>query len=235
MKKRNKLFAIVLVLMLTMSVTISAFAAEVSADIDCERVVFTGTVGVGEWVRLEVRLHETIDWQSPMLQDDYIVVSAPGPFNVTVPWVDPDGDVDGQLHRVAASVSTDGGNTWIKLGSSFGEGPIECPPPPGGGFCSPGYFKKHLDAWGPTGYAPGDDFDTVFGVDYFDPDITLLDAVNLKGGGVNALARTGTASLLSAAHPGVNYPLTEAEVIAAVQAGDKALLDQYIDFDCPID
>ena len=94
---------------------------------------------------------------------------------------------------------------------------------------------KNLDAWEATPYATGDDFDTVFGVDYFDPDITLLEAVNAKGGGYNALARTGTGSLLSAAHPGVNYPLTESEVIAAVQAGDKALLDQYIDFDCPID
>jgi hypothetical protein len=81
--------------------------------------------------------------------------------------------------------------------------------------CTPGYWKNHLDAWPPTGYAPGDDFDTTFGVDLFDPDITLDDAVNAKGGKVNRLARHGTAALLSAAHPDVDYSLSVAEVIAA--------------------
>ena len=34
------------------------------------------------------------------------------------------------------------------------------------------------------------------------------------------VARHGTAALLNASHPEVNYPLTPAEVIAAVQAQD---------------
>jgi hypothetical protein len=65
-------------------------------------------------------------------------------------------------------------------------------------------------------YDPDDDFDTVFGVDFFSPDITLEDALNLGGGGVNALARHAVAALLNAAQG--FYPLTEAQVIAAVQA-----------------
>jgi hypothetical protein len=60
------------------------------------------------------------------------------------------------------------------------------------------------DSWGPTGYTPGDDFDAPFGVDLFNPDITLGEAVNLGGGGVHKLARHGTAALLSAASTDVN-------------------------------
>ena len=108
---------------------------------------------------------------------------------------------------------------------------------PGAEACSPGFFKKHLEAWVPTGYSPDDDFDTTFGVDLFDPDITLEQAVNAKGGGVKKLARHGTAALLSAAHPDVAYPLTVAEVIAAVQAGDADTLADYNEEfeDCPLD
>jgi hypothetical protein len=227
MKKRSTMFAVVLVLALSMIMTLTAGATGSTGTItvDCEGARFQGTVAEGDTVVLQIRLHETPDWQSPRLQDDSITLAA-GPFDVFVPWVDLDGVIDGQLYRTAITVN------GVRI--ALDEGYHDCPPP-GGEFCSPGYFKKHLDAWGPTGYSPGDDFDATFGVDYFSPDITLLEAVNAKGGGLNALARTGTASLLSAAHPGVNYPLTVAEVIAAVQAGDKSLLDQYIDFDCPID
>lgn len=97
---------------------------------------------------------------------------------------------------------------------------IEVPlsPPPGGEGCTPGYWRNHLEDWPPTGYSPSDDFDTIFGVDYFNPDITLGKAITLGGGGVNKVARHGTAALLSAAHPDVSYPYTEAEVIAFVQS-----------------
>lgn len=93
--------------------------------------------------------------------------------------------------------------------------------------CTPGFWRNHIDAW--VGYNPGDDFDTTFGVDLFDPNITLEQAIWAKGGGVKKLARHGTAALLSAAHPDVAYPLTEAEVIAAVQAGDAETLANYND------
>ena len=98
--------------------------------------------------------------------------------------------------------------------------------------CTPGYWKNHLLDW--VGYAPGDDFDTVFGVDLFDPDINLEAALNTGGGGVNKLARHGTAALLNAAHPDLNYPLTVDEVIAAVQAGDSGMLAEYNELGCPL-
>ena len=93
----------------------------------------------------------------------------------------------------------------------------EEPPPTGTQGCTPGYWKNHLAAWGPTGFSPSADFDATFGVDLFDPNITLLAAVGQGGGGVKALGRHAVAALLSASHPDVGYPLTTAEVIAAVQ------------------
>jgi hypothetical protein len=122
--------------------------------------------------------------------------------------------------------------SWIAAGLS-----VPPPPPPEFAGCTPGYWKQdqHLDSWGPTELAPGDDFDSTFGVDYFDPDITLFDAVLAKGGGVKKIARHGTAALLNALHPAVEYPLSDAEVIAAVQAGDVEELVSYNELseECP--
>jgi len=44
-----------------------------------------------------------------------------------------------------------------------------------------------------------------------------MDALWLKGGGLNALAREAVAALLNVAHPDVDYALTPEEVIAKVQ------------------
>lgn len=87
--------------------------------------------------------------------------------------------------------------------------------------CSPGFWKNHENAW-PTGYDPAADFDGTFSddtftCDAFDPDITLMDALKLKGGGLNALARQAVAALLNAAHPDVDYELTVDEVMDKVQ------------------
>jgi cysteine-rich repeat protein len=84
--------------------------------------------------------------------------------------------------------------------------------------CTPGFWKQdqHLPYW--VGHNPGDDFDTTFGSDCFDGDVTLLEAVALKGGGVKALARHAVAALLNASSGEVDYPYTEAEVKAAVAA-----------------
>lgn len=92
--------------------------------------------------------------------------------------------------------------------------------------CTPGYWKNHLEDWPTTGYSPGDYFNTVFGVSYFDYDYTLEDAINQGGGGIKKIARHGTAALLSASHPDVNYPYTPAEVISMVQAGN---IDPLVD------
>lgn len=83
--------------------------------------------------------------------------------------------------------------------------------------CSPGYWKNHPKSWAGTGYAPTDDFDTVFGVNAFNPNLTLMQAAWQGGGGIKKLGRHAVAALLNASEPGVNYPRTTAEVISAVQ------------------
>jgi hypothetical protein len=101
--------------------------------------------------------------------------------------------------------------------------------PGGGEGCTPGYWKNNWDKWGgvswrDTGYSGNAKFSAVFGevIDVqvgrqtiHDP--SLYQALCAQGGGVNALARHAVAALLNAAHPDVDYAMSEAEVIAAVQ------------------
>jgi len=81
--------------------------------------------------------------------------------------------------------------------------------------CTPGFWKKQLDLW--VGYGPGDPFDDTFGVVSSFTGKTLFEALRLGGGGEKAAMRHAVAALLNAAHPGVAFTLSEAEVIAAVQ------------------
>jgi hypothetical protein len=100
--------------------------------------------------------------------------------------------------------------------------------------CLPTYWKSHVSSW--AGYSPGADFDTTFGVDYFNPDINLISAVYSGGGGLNELARYGVANLLNASHPNIQFAATPEEVIGLVQAGDSnALLNLAPDYAvCPL-
>ncbi len=108
--------------------------------------------------------------------------------------------------------------------------------------CTPGFWKNSPGSWPATGYAVTDNFDAIFGVNAFTPDITLMQAINLKGGGVNALARHAVAGLLGAGHPDVDYTLSTAQIIAGVQAalaggdieGTKDLFDRYNNQGCPL-
>lgn len=202
-----------LFLWLGMALASLAHAATGTIEKDCTGVRYFGTVAEGEIVRLELTLHDAANWQSPIIQDEYILVP-PGSYDIFVPWADYPA---GRLNRTAIAVSADGGTTWTQL--ALNEDFVECAQTGGEG-CTPGYWKNHLEDWALTGYSPADDFDTTFGVGLFNPDITLGQAVRARGGGVNKLARHGTAALLSAAHPDVDYPYTVAEVIALVQSGD---------------
>jgi hypothetical protein len=97
-----------------------------------------------------------------------------------------------------------------------------CKPPTEG--CSHGYWKQsqHFDSW--NNHLPGDDFKTTFGLGPLDiislstggSNPTLLEALQSGGGGINPLARESVGALLNA-NAGINYPLTEAEVIAQFQ------------------
>lgn len=87
--------------------------------------------------------------------------------------------------------------------------------------CTPGYWRNHADRW--VEVDPADDFDTTFGVDLFDPNITLGTAIWLGGGGINAFARHATAALLNAWAKAdgsldqfVNYPYTVDQVLQMV-------------------
>jgi hypothetical protein len=105
------------------------------------------------------------------------------------------------------------------------------PPPPGGAEgCTPGYWKQtqHFDSW--EVYATTDSFNAVFGLTGpFADSLTLLQALQLQGGGVNALARHAVAALLDSASSGVSYGLTTSEVIAqakaAYESGDATLIE----------
>ncbi len=119
------------------------------------------------------------------------------------------------------------------------------PPPSGSQGCTPGYWKNHVNRWSLTPYTTGQSFNTIFGVTTdphrFNPDITLLQALNNGGGGLEALGRHGVAALLSTS-AGLNYGMTSAQVIQAVHdaivSGNyeptKNLLDGLNNQGCPL-
>ena len=97
------------------------------------------------------------------------------------------------------------------------------PPPPDGEGCTPGYWKNHLDSWAATGYSPNQTLASVFANTGTLGSKTLLEALSFGGGSTltekkQILLRAAVASLLNAAHPGVDFDQTTAEVIASVNA-----------------
>lgn len=105
---------------------------------------------------------------------------------------------------------------------------------------TPGFWKNNAVRFGAgawVNYSPGDDFGDVFGVDdgaiFGDSNLTLLEALNLNGGGVNALARHAVAALLNINNPDVTYPISEADLITAVQdalnSGDPTVIEDLKD------
>jgi hypothetical protein len=118
--------------------------------------------------------------------------------------------------------------------------------------CTPGYWKQahHLDSW--QGYSPNQNLESVFDVpdSYGLDNRTLLQALSFRGGSSNAAAarillRAATAALLNSANSDVDYPLTSAEVLAAVNAALASnnrqtmlrlarQLDDYNNNGCPL-
>ncbi len=118
--------------------------------------------------------------------------------------------------------------------------------PTNGEGCTPGFWKNNLDSW--EVYDSEQLFKDVFDgiVIDDDEDLTLLGALELEGGGVNALARHAVAALLNAAHSDVNYPLLVDDVIvefkAAYESGDleeienqKDRFEELNEQDCPLE
>ena len=104
--------------------------------------------------------------------------------------------------------------------------PLEVDQPEGEEGCTPGYWKNHTGSWAGTGYTPGQTVGSVFSGASAFPSLasqSLLQA--LQGGGgsgtlgaAKILLRAATAALLNAAHPGVDYPRTPAQIISDVNA-----------------
>lgn len=105
--------------------------------------------------------------------------------------------------------------------------------------CTPGAWKNRLldiGEWGPTGYSPTQTVDSVFSEASAYPTITgatLLEALSWPGGDevedkARLLVHHAVAALLNAAHPDVNYPRSEADVIsdvnAALASGDPGIM-----------
>jgi hypothetical protein len=92
--------------------------------------------------------------------------------------------------------------------------------------CTPGYWKNHEASWAATGYTRSQTIASVFGgasaANYASLGSQSLSAGLSFGGGstlqggAQILFRAAIAAVLNAAHPGVNYPLTAAQIIADV-------------------
>lgn len=108
--------------------------------------------------------------------------------------------------------------------------PVTPPPPPppppviGDEGCTPGYWKNHTGSWAGTGYSPGQTTGSVFsGASAFPSLASQALLQSLQGGGgpgtlgaAKILLRAAVAALLNAAHSGVDYPRTSAQIISAV-------------------
>ena len=114
--------------------------------------------------------------------------------------------------------------------------------------CTPGYWKQehHFGNWpvDPYTFTFGEAFSVACGAaDYYarSPedtsmdicDILLLDALKLRGGGVNALSRHAAAGWLNAMSS-VEYAWSAAEVEAAFMAGNKGVLEDANESYCPL-
>jgi len=107
--------------------------------------------------------------------------------------------------------------------------------------CSSGHWKNDADKrnevdFDNTAFEPTDDFDATFsaisirvkdgpGKPTIEADPTLQQALNARGGGINALAREAVAALLNESHADIHYPMSQGDIITLVNtaiAGDDA-------------
>lgn len=114
-------------------------------------------------------------------------------------------------------------------GNDFGNQPDQ--PTPGGEGLTPGFWKSNATfkskqgqykgltgaAWIAAGYSPNQQISSVFSsIAGSLGNKTLLEGLQLGGGGKNALIRHAIAAVLNAAHPEVDYPLTVDQIKTAV-------------------
>jgi hypothetical protein len=91
--------------------------------------------------------------------------------------------------------------------------------------CTAEFWKNNLELWKVLGVDYNDDFDETFGTDYFEPNITLKQAINAEGTGWYRLASSGTAAYLDA----IVNPYADVEVLReAVHDNHVHELDVFI-------
>jgi len=114
--------------------------------------------------------------------------------------------------------------------------------------CTPGFWKNNFQAWDPTGLNPGDLFEDAFALtpdqasvidNFFTPGFpgtfTLGDAIDAKSGGLNALVRHATASLLNQLSPDFQFLFSVIEIQTLVQDALQAVFDGDEDADSIIE
>jgi Prealbumin-like fold domain len=97
--------------------------------------------------------------------------------------------------------------------------------------CTPGYWKNHPDMW-PAPWTPDTPFSDAFGMDPCisgGAGMTLMEALNLQGGGKKALTRHAAAAFLNAATPEVDS-YTTGWVVSMYQAAcaDPSLVNSIL-------
>ena len=102
--------------------------------------------------------------------------------------------------------------------------------PNGAEGCTPGFWKNNADKKDASQWtAPYDPDNLVSSVfDQAPADIgslTLLEGLQLGGGGLNALTRHAIAAVLNAAHPEIDYPFTVVDIVISVNAAYNGLTD----------
>lgn len=128
------------------------------------------------------------------------------------------------------------------------------PPPVGEDGCTPGFWKNHQSAWASTAYTTGQTVGSVFTLPSDLSSLgqnSLLAALQGGGGtgqlgGAKILLRAAVAGLLNASHSSVDYPVSESDLIADVNAALASLdrdtmldlatsIDNQNNLGCPID
>jgi len=85
---------------------------------------------------------------------------------------------------------------------------------------TPGFWKNHISAWAPTGYATETTLETVFDIpnEYGLDNVKLIEALSFKGGpgekgAAQILLRAAVAALLNVGDPEIKYYWTEHAVV----------------------
>ncbi len=91
--------------------------------------------------------------------------------------------------------------------------------------CTPEFWKDNLELWKVLDVDYNADFDETFGTDYFEPNITLKQAINSEGFGLNHLASSGVAAYLDS----IANPYADVEILREyVHDNDIHALDAFI-------